>query len=147
MTTPAAAHADETFLPSRSVMRGFMACGDIIAHLGWDEKGKSMEHGLIRLINSGGQSDEGFTQTIAVSVGNRLYRVTNDGTTNGGPGTMHAPALRHLRRDLISAAPTPRRDEEPLEWTSPRNAPRKFPSASFAFSQTFWPSGYLPTIR
>jgi len=31
-----------------------------------------MEPGKIRLINSGGQSDAGFTQTIAVSVGNRL---------------------------------------------------------------------------
>ena len=29
-----------------------------------------MEPGKIRLINSGGQSDAGFTQTIAVSVGN-----------------------------------------------------------------------------
>jgi len=40
-----------------------------------------MEHGLIRLINSGGTSDAGFTQTIAVSVGNRLYRVTNNART------------------------------------------------------------------
>lgn len=40
-----------------------------------------MEPGKIRLINSGGQSDAGFTQTIAVSVGNRLYRVTNDGSS------------------------------------------------------------------
>lgn len=47
-----------------------------------------MEHGKIRLVNSGGQSDAGFTQTIAVSVGNRLYRVTNNGAANGGPGTM-----------------------------------------------------------
>jgi hypothetical protein len=38
-----------------------------------------MEPGKIRLINSGGQSDAGFTQTIAVSVGNRVYRVTNTG--------------------------------------------------------------------
>ena len=39
-----------------------------------------MEPGKIRLINSGGTSDAGFTQTIAVSVGNRLYRVTNNGS-------------------------------------------------------------------
>src|ERR1051325_7738638 len=49
-----------------------------------------MEHGLIRLINSGGTSDAGFTQTIAVSVGNRLYRVTNNGSANGAPGPTGA---------------------------------------------------------
>ena len=32
-----------------------------------------MEPGKIRLINSGGQSDAGFTQTIAVSVGNSVF--------------------------------------------------------------------------
>jgi hypothetical protein len=53
-----------------------------------------MEPGKIRLINSGGQSDAGFTQTIAVSVGNRLYRVTNNGTANGGPGTMRIRIAR-----------------------------------------------------
>ncbi|HEY1338064.1 MAG TPA: hypothetical protein VGF59_11170 [Bryobacteraceae bacterium] len=53
-----------------------------------------MEHGLIRLINSGGTSDEGFTQTIAVSVGNRLYRVTNNGSADGGPGTMRIRIAR-----------------------------------------------------
>ncbi len=53
-----------------------------------------MEPGKIRLINSGGQSDAGFTQTIAVSVGNRLYRVTNTGTANGGPGTMRIRIAR-----------------------------------------------------
>jgi hypothetical protein len=53
-----------------------------------------MEHGLIRLINSGGTSDAGFTQTIAVSVGNRLYRVTNNGSANGGPGTMRIRIAR-----------------------------------------------------
>jgi len=53
-----------------------------------------MEPGKIRLINSGGQSDAGFTQTIAVSVGNRLYRVTNDGSANGGPGTMRIRIAR-----------------------------------------------------
>lgn len=53
-----------------------------------------MEHGLIRLINSGGTSDAGFTQTIAVSVGNRLYRVTNNGGVNGAPGTMRIRIAR-----------------------------------------------------
>jgi hypothetical protein len=53
-----------------------------------------MEPGKIRLINSGGQSDAGITQTIAVSVGNRLYRVTNDGSANGGPGTMRIRIAR-----------------------------------------------------
>lgn len=53
-----------------------------------------MEPGKIRLINSGGQSDAGFTQTIALSVGNRLYRVTNNGTANGGPGTMRIRITR-----------------------------------------------------
>src|ERR1041385_8222111 len=47
-----------------------------------------MEHGLIRLINSGGTSDAGLTQPIAVAVASRLYRVTNHGSANGGPGTM-----------------------------------------------------------
>ena len=53
-----------------------------------------MEPGKIRLINTGGQSDAGFTQTIAVSVGNRLYRVTNNGGANGGPGTMRIRIAR-----------------------------------------------------
>lgn len=53
-----------------------------------------MEPGKIRLINSGGQSDAGITQTIAVSVGNRLYRVTNNGGANGGPGTMRIRIAR-----------------------------------------------------
>ena len=53
-----------------------------------------MEPGKIRLINSGGTSDAGFTQTIAVSVGNRVYRVTNTGTANGGPGTMRIRIAR-----------------------------------------------------
>ena len=53
-----------------------------------------MEPGKIRLINSGSESDAGITQTIAVSVGNRLYRVTNNGTANGGPGTMRIRIAR-----------------------------------------------------
>ena len=53
-----------------------------------------MEPGKIRLINSGGQSDAGFTRTIAVSVGSKLYRVTNDGSANGGPGTMRIRIAR-----------------------------------------------------
>jgi hypothetical protein len=56
-----------------------------------------MEPGTIRLINSGGTSDTGFTQTIAVSVGNRLYRVTNNGAANGGPGTMRI----HIARTVL----------------------------------------------
>jgi hypothetical protein len=47
-----------------------------------------MEPGKIRLINSGGQDTSGFTQQIAVNVGNRLYRITNDGPGNGQPGNM-----------------------------------------------------------
>ena len=48
-----------------------------------------MEPGKIRLLNKGeGGSEADFTQTIAVSVGNRLYRLTNNGSLNGGPGTM-----------------------------------------------------------
>lgn len=56
-----------------------------------------MEPGKIRLINSGGTSDAGFTQTIAVSVGNRLYRVTNNGAANGAPGTMRI----HIARTVL----------------------------------------------
>lgn len=55
-----------------------------------------MEPRKIRLINSGGTSDAGFTQTIAVSVGNRLYRVTNNGTANGGRGTMRIRIARTM---------------------------------------------------
>ena len=62
-----------------------------------------MEPGKIRLINSGGQSDAGITQTIAVSVGNRLYRVTNNGTANGGPGTMRIRIARTVFWFTISS--------------------------------------------
>jgi hypothetical protein len=47
-----------------------------------------MEPGKIRLINSGGTSTAGFTQTIAQSVTNRLYRITNDGPGDANPGVM-----------------------------------------------------------
>jgi len=47
-----------------------------------------MEPGKIRLINSGGQDPSGFTQTIALAINNRLYRITNDGPGNGQPGAM-----------------------------------------------------------
>jgi hypothetical protein len=55
-----------------------------------------MEHGKIRLINSGGQSDAGFTQTIAVAVGNRVYRITNDGPGSGAPGSMRIRISRQF---------------------------------------------------
>jgi hypothetical protein len=48
-----------------------------------------MEPGKIRLINRGeGGTEADFTQTIAVSVGNRVYRLTNNGAANGAPATM-----------------------------------------------------------
>ena len=47
-----------------------------------------MEPGKIRLINTGNQNEAGFTQTIALSPTNRLYRITNAGPGNGGSGTL-----------------------------------------------------------
>jgi len=48
-----------------------------------------MEHGKIRLINSGTDGGaDGYTQTIAYAFNNRLYRITNDGPGNGNPGNM-----------------------------------------------------------
>jgi len=53
-----------------------------------------VEPGKIRLINTGGQDQSGFTQTIASAVGNRVYRVTNDGPGDGGPGLMRIRIAR-----------------------------------------------------
>jgi hypothetical protein len=55
-----------------------------------------MEPGKIRLINSGTQGSPGFSQTIALAITNRLYRVTNDGAGDGAPGTMRIRTTRSL---------------------------------------------------
>jgi hypothetical protein len=55
-----------------------------------------MEPGKIRLINSGGQDQSGFTQTISYSITNRLYRVTNDGPGNGAPSLMRIRVSRSI---------------------------------------------------
>ena len=55
-----------------------------------------MESGKIRLINSGGQNPAGITQTIALAITNRLYRITNDGSANGGPGLMRIQVSRSV---------------------------------------------------
>ena len=55
-----------------------------------------MQPGKIHLINSGGQNPPGITQQIAVSVGNRLYRITNDGPGNGQPGAMRIRTTRSV---------------------------------------------------
>ena len=56
-----------------------------------------MEPGKIRLINTGtGGGEAGFTQTIALSINNRLYRVTNDGPGDGGPGLMRIRISRSV---------------------------------------------------
>jgi hypothetical protein len=55
-----------------------------------------MQPGKIRLINSGVQGNTGFTQTIALAINNRLYRVTNDGPGDGAPGTMRIRVTRSL---------------------------------------------------
>jgi hypothetical protein len=55
-----------------------------------------MEPGKIRLINSGGEGDAGITQTLSYAVANRLYRVTNDGPGNGGPGLMRIRVSRSV---------------------------------------------------
>ena len=51
-----------------------------------------MEHGKI-LLNVA-QNSPGPSQVIAQSVGNRLYRITNNGTGNGGSGTMRIQVVR-----------------------------------------------------
>lgn len=53
-----------------------------------------MEPGKIHLLNAGQGNDNGITQTIAQSVPNRLYRVTNDGPGDGGPGLMRINITR-----------------------------------------------------
>jgi hypothetical protein len=53
-----------------------------------------MEPGKIRLINSGTQGPTTFTQTIALAMSNRLYRVTNDGPGDGALGTMRIRTTR-----------------------------------------------------
>jgi hypothetical protein len=57
-----------------------------------------MEPGKIRLINTGtgGQGEAGFTQTIALAINNRLYRVTNDGSGDGAPGLMRIRITRSV---------------------------------------------------
>ena len=55
-----------------------------------------MEPGKIRLINSGAQGNTSFTQTIALAIYNRLYRVTNDDSGDGAPGTMRIRITRTL---------------------------------------------------
>jgi hypothetical protein len=55
-----------------------------------------MQPGKIRLINSGGTSTSGFTQTIALAINNRLYRVSNDGPGDGAPGTMRIRTTRTI---------------------------------------------------
>ena len=51
-----------------------------------------MEHGKI-LLNVA-QNSPGPSQIIAQNVGNRLYRITNNGTGNGGSGTMRIQIVR-----------------------------------------------------
>jgi len=53
-----------------------------------------MQLGRIRLRNTGTVHPENYVQTLAQSVGNRLYRVTNNGSANGGPGTMRIRIAR-----------------------------------------------------
>ncbi len=51
---------------------------------------RAIERGKIHLLNSGGTDSSGWTQVIANSVPNRLYRITNDGPGSelAGPGIM-----------------------------------------------------------
>jgi hypothetical protein len=56
-----------------------------------------MEPGKIHLLNAGHGNDDGITQTIAVAINNRLYRVTNDGAdNNGAPGLMRIRISRTI---------------------------------------------------
>jgi len=43
-----------------------------------------MEPGKIHLLNAGRGNDDGITQTIALAIYNRLYRVTNNGSDGDG---------------------------------------------------------------
>lgn len=55
-----------------------------------------MQPGKIRLRNTGIQNPDGYTQTIVQSVGNRLYRVTNEGPAGGGSSTMRLRITRQV---------------------------------------------------
>jgi hypothetical protein len=55
-----------------------------------------MEPGKIKLLNTGTTNPAGFTQDVAVSNENRLYRFTNDGSRNGGPGLMRIRVSRSV---------------------------------------------------
>jgi len=55
-----------------------------------------MQLGRIRLRNTGTVHPENYVQTLAQSVGNRLYRVTNDGPPDGGPSTMRLRITRSV---------------------------------------------------
>ena len=55
-----------------------------------------MEPGKIRLINTGIQNQAGYTQTISLAINNRLYRITNAGPGNDGPGTMRIRTSRSV---------------------------------------------------
>jgi hypothetical protein len=55
-----------------------------------------MQPGKIRLRNTGAEHPENYVQTLAQSVGNRVYRVTNDGPANGGPSTMRLRITRSV---------------------------------------------------
>ena len=59
-----------------------------------------MEPGKI-LLNVA-QGSAGPSQVIAQNVGNRLYRVTNDGTGNGGHGTMRIQVVRTILWSITS---------------------------------------------
>jgi len=56
----------------------------------------SMEPGKIHLVNTGGQDGGDISQTICVAGSNRLYRIRNDGSGNGGSGLMRIRATRTL---------------------------------------------------
>jgi len=56
-----------------------------------------MEPGKIRLINPGGQSDAGFTQTIAVSVGNSVFDLDAGRSVDVLGSTLSVVALDTLQ--------------------------------------------------
>jgi mRNA degradation ribonuclease J1/J2 len=56
-----------------------------------------MEPGKIRPINSGGQSDAGFTQTIAVSVGNSVFDLDAGRSVDVLGSTLSVVALDTLQ--------------------------------------------------
>jgi hypothetical protein len=63
-----------------------------------------MEPGKILLNVAQSQGGPGPSQVIAQNVGNRLYRITNNGTGNGGRGTMRIQVARTVLMGITTTS-------------------------------------------